>query len=124
MKSLLESINAKISRVVVSDLRENTYYAHIGLQLNGKKREIDARPSDAIALALRMKAPIFVEEEVMKKAAVADRQDAKERDLPAEDRLAKLNDDLESAVQDERYEDAARIRDEIRSLENKKTEIN
>ena len=117
MKNLLESIDVRISRVIVSDLRENTYYAQIGLQLNGKKREIDARPSDAIALALRMKAPIFVEEDVMKKAAVSDRQEAKEREIPAGERLVKLNDELKSAVEDERYEDAARIRDEIRSLE-------
>jgi bifunctional DNase/RNase len=117
MKNLLESIDVRISRVIVSDLRENTYYAQIGLQLNGKKREIDARPSDAIALALRMKAPIFVEEEVMKKAAVSDRQEVKEKEIPAAERLLKLNEDLKSAVDDERYEDAARIRDEIRSLE-------
>lgn len=120
MKNLLESIDVKISRVVVSALRENTYYAQIGLQLNGKKREIDARPSDAIALALRMKAPIFVEEEVMKKAAVSDRQEAKEREMPDDERLKKLNDELKSAVDDERYEDAARLRDEIRTLEQKK----
>ena len=119
MKNLLESIDVRISRVIVSDLRENTYYAQIGLQLNGKKREIDARPSDAIALALRMKAPIFVEEDVMKKAAVSDRQEVKERELPAGERLVRLNDELKSAVEDERYEDAARIRDEIRNLEQK-----
>jgi len=122
MKNLLESIDVQISRVIVSDLRENTYYAQIGLQLNGKKREIDARPSDAIALALRMKAPIFVEDTVMKKAAVSDRQEAKEREMPVEERLTKLNNELKIAVEDERYEDAARIRDEIRNLELKRKE--
>jgi bifunctional DNase/RNase len=116
MKNLLESLDAKVSRVVVTELRENTYYAKIGLQLDGKKREIDARPSDAIALALRMNAPIFVVEEVMKKAAVVDRQEAREREVPLEERIEELSAQLEGAVQEERYEDAARLRDEIRRL--------
>ncbi|MBC7186882.1 MAG: bifunctional nuclease family protein [Calditrichaeota bacterium] len=116
MKNLLESLDAKVSRVVVTELRENTYYAKIGLQLDGKKREIDARPSDAIALALRMNAPIFVVEEVMKKAAVVDRQEAREREVPLEERLEQLAAELEGAIQEERYEDAARLRDEIRKL--------
>jgi len=62
IKNLLESVEAKISRVVISDLRDNTYYALISMKQNGQTTDIDARPSDAIALALRMQAPIFVSE--------------------------------------------------------------
>lgn len=119
MKNLLESLDAKVSRVVVTELRENTYYAKIGLQLDGKKREIDARPSDAIALALRMNAPIFVVEEVMRKAAVVDRQETREREVPLEERIEELTAQMEGAIQEERYEDAARLRDEIRRLQAK-----
>ncbi len=119
MKNLLESLDAKVSRVVVTELRENTYYAKIGLQLDGKKREIDARPSDAIALALRMNAPIFVVEEVMRRAAVVDRQEAREREVPLEERIEELTAQMEGAIQEERYEDAARLRDEIRKLQAK-----
>ena len=86
----------------------------------GKKREIDARPSDAIALALRMMAPIFVKEEVMVKAAVTERHEGKEREVSIEERINHLDKELQKAVDEERYEDAARIRDEIHNLEKEK----
>ncbi|RKY82378.1 hypothetical protein DRP98_09075, partial [candidate division KSB1 bacterium] len=77
-----------------------------------------ARPSDAIALALRMRAPIFVDEEVMRKAAIQETAEEEEDKQKKElSRLEKLNLELERAVQEERFEDAARIRDEIRELE-------
>ncbi len=121
IKSLLDSVEAKISRVVVSDLRENTYYALISLKLNGHNSEIDARPSDAIALALRMHAPIFVEEEVMSKASVDEKETAGEEIARQElDELDRLELDMQKAIQDERYEDAARLRDEIRQLKEKR----
>jgi len=114
MKNLLETVGVHVTRVVVNDLRENTYYALISLKNNGIQQEVDARPSDAIALALRMHAPIFVEEEVMRKAAIPD---ASSEGEPEEmDRLEELNMELERAIREERYEDAARIRDEIRAL--------
>lgn len=124
MKNLLSSLDVEVSRVIVNDLRENTYYALISLKENGDQREIDARPSDAIALALRMSAPIFVDEEVMKKAAVAEREEEPELSLDSEDeqepsmadRLEQLNIDLRKAVRDERYEDAAKLRDQISEL--------
>ena len=118
IKSLLESVKAKISRVVVSDLRENTYYAVLSMKLNGQSTEIDARPSDAIALALRMHAPIFVSDEVMSKASVDDKE-IDEEDIAAAapvDALDRLELDMKKAVSDERYEDAAKLRDEIQEL--------
>ena len=121
IKNLLESISATISKIVVNDLRENTYFALLGLELNGQSQDIDARPSDAIALALRMQAPIFVEESVMKKASISEKEAAVEEsegELGPEDKLEQLNLDLRNAVQDERYEDAARIRDDIKQLKS------
>lgn len=119
IKNLLESIEVRISRVVVSDLRENTYYAMIGLKINGSNSEIDARPSDAIALALRMDSPIFVDEEVMRKASISEKEtemSSTPEELAPMDKLERLNLELEKAVNEERYEDAARIRDEINEL--------
>jgi bifunctional DNase/RNase len=117
MKNLLDSIDVAVSRVVVSDLRENTYYALIGIERNGKSRDIDARPSDAIALALRMRAPIFVAEDVMKKASVKEKgSERPTEEMPITDQLEGLNIELQKAVQDERYEDAAKLRDEIKKI--------
>jgi bifunctional DNase/RNase len=68
IKSILESVRARVLKVVVNDLRENTFFAMIHLQLGGAEITVDSRPSDAIALALRVSAPIFVAEEVVEKA--------------------------------------------------------
>ncbi|NIR52994.1 hypothetical protein GWO43_05690 [candidate division KSB1 bacterium] len=124
IKNLLESVEARVSRVIVSDLRENTYYALISLKLNGNNSEIDARPSDAIALALRMHAPIFVEEEVMTKASVNEKETAGGEEVATQDmdEVAKLELDMQKAINDERYEDAARLRDEIKTLKKKRQE--
>ncbi len=122
IKSLLESVKAKISRVVVSDLRENTYYAVLSMKLNGQSTEIDARPSDAIALALRMHAPIFVSDEVMSKASVDDKE-IDEEDIAAAapvDAMDRLELDMKKAISDERYEDAAKLRDEIQELKQQR----
>ncbi len=119
MKNLLETVGIKVSRIIVNDLRENTYYAVIDLRGNGSKKEVDARPSDAIALALRMHAPIFVDEEVMRKAAIRETAEEGEEELEGKsplDQLEELNQELERAVQEERFEDAARIRDKIKEL--------
>ena len=66
--SVLNTLGAKLNGIEVRDLRDNTYYAHLLLDRDGQSFEIDARPSDAIALALRMSAPIYVAEEVIHKA--------------------------------------------------------
>jgi bifunctional DNase/RNase len=72
MKNLLEEMGAQIERIVVCDLRENTFYATIYLQTTQKTIAIDSRPSDAIALALRTQSPIMVEESVIEGARNAE----------------------------------------------------
>ena len=62
LRNVIHDLNATVQKIVVCDLQENTFYALIYLRLNGDTLTIDARPSDAIALALRTRAPIFVEE--------------------------------------------------------------
>ncbi len=68
IKNILETIEARVVKVMVTDLKENTFYAVLHLQLGGSEYTVDSRPSDAIALALRVGAPIFVDEEVVRKA--------------------------------------------------------
>ena len=65
LKNVLESMDVKVNKVEICDLKNDTYYALIHMAYKGKKITVDARPSDAIALSLRMKTPIFVSENVM-----------------------------------------------------------
>ena len=68
LKNVIDDLNAHVERVVVCELKENTFYATIYLASKSGTRTIDARPSDAIALALRTQSPIYVEEAVMESA--------------------------------------------------------
>jgi uncharacterized protein len=72
LRNVIEDLKASVQKVVVCDLQENTFYALIYLSLNGDTLAIDARPSDAIALALRTRAPIFVEDTVIDNAKTVD----------------------------------------------------
>lgn len=68
IKNILETIEARVLKVMVTDLKENTFYAMLHLQAGGTEYTVDSRPSDAIALALRVGAPIYVDEDVVRKA--------------------------------------------------------
>ena len=83
IKSILETIDAQVVKVVVTDLRENTFFALLHLRFQGVEYTVDSRPSDAIALALRAAAPIYVEEEVFPKAGKM--EVAKEAEMKADD---------------------------------------
>jgi uncharacterized protein len=72
LKNVIADLRARIEKIVVSDLKENTFFALIYLSVNGEVMAVDARPSDAIALALRARAPIFVEEKVIDHAKTVD----------------------------------------------------
>jgi bifunctional DNase/RNase len=72
MKSMLDHLGVKVVKIEVNDLRDNTYFAVIHMEIDNKRMVIDSRPSDAIALALRAGASIFVEENVIKKSAKVD----------------------------------------------------
>jgi len=78
LKNLIEALHAKVERVVIHDLRDETYYARIYLKTRDGETDIDARPSDAIALALRTDAPIYVSEEVAARALQVNQQQADE----------------------------------------------
>lgn len=68
LKNVIDGIHAKVVKVVVNDLKENVYYALIYISINGTEITVDSRPSDAMALAIRVNAPIFVTEKVLKKS--------------------------------------------------------
>jgi hypothetical protein len=89
-KSLIEKLNGRVDRIVISDLRHNTFYARILMRRNGESLQVDSRPSDAIALALRLKVPIFIDETVLDKIAIGEKPPIKEEEI--EDFKKKLRD--------------------------------
>lgn len=70
LQSTIATLGATVSRIVVSDLTDDTFFAKIVLQVDGTSMEVDSRPSDALALAVRTEAPIFAHDEVIERAAV------------------------------------------------------
>ena len=120
--NLLDSIGVTIESVIISELKENTYYAIIRIQKDMETLEIDARPSDAIALAVRLGTNIFVNETVMDQAAyIPDDKESDDKNYlfkSATDNLDELKVQLKKAVDNEEYEKAARIRDQIKKLES------
>lgn len=88
MKTLLEAVKAEVERVDVTRIEEGTFYAEIMLRTTDGPLVLDARPSDAIALAARFDAPIWVSDDLLDEAGVADET---ETDVPEEDEEAKLN---------------------------------
>lgn len=116
IKNIIDSADLGIEKIVISDIRDNTYYATIWLKKGEKQLLIDARPSDAIAIALRVDSPIFISDEVMKKASVSHSSKEEEVDV----QLAQLKDELQNEVSKENYEKAAEIRDAIKKLEKMK----
>jgi len=95
LKNIMGLMNVKVNRVEVCDLKNNTYFAVIHINHNGKEMSIDARPSDALAISLRMGAPIFVAEDVIKKSSqveiTAEPEDTSEQGKRWQEILEKLN---------------------------------
>jgi bifunctional DNase/RNase len=128
LKQLVENLGASVIEIVVNELKENTFYAKIVLEISGLTNEIDARPSDAIALAVRTYAPIFVNESVMEAAAFVPSEenetseqnfsefDNEKKPLTKEAQLATMQDKLREALENEEYERAAKLRDEIKRI--------
>jgi hypothetical protein len=78
IKNLLETLSAQVDKIVITELKNSTFFALIHLNVQGTIIEVDSRPSDAIAIALRAEAPIFVDEEVISKAKKIDLKEAGE----------------------------------------------
>jgi len=121
MKTIIDSLGVELSEVTISELKDGTFYAK--LIFDGQ--EIDSRPSDAIALAVRAGVPIFVSEKVMEDAAFLPENEAADKQIPpaAQSKdpklraLETLRGQLKEAIEKEDYERAAKLRDEVRRLE-------
>jgi hypothetical protein len=125
LRDLLEQVGGEVVAVVISELRDGTFYARVRFVHDGEERELDSRPSDAVALAVRVDAPIYVSDEVLSEAGLPADQDAigelseAGEEAPAEEpvtELEKKQSQLEKAIADENYEKAAQLRDEIQRL--------
>ena len=148
INSIFQKCNIRLVNIIIDNVHLDTYYSKLVIEHNGKNEFVDARPSDAIALALRFQVSIFVEEHVIEKAGIIiedngskelemksgipnnyqvfdkeansenKRRDIKlnnENGVKTKDEIQKL---LEQAVKEERYEDAAKYRDELNNLNN------
>lgn len=130
LKNVIDNLGATVIEVIVDELRENTFFAKIVLDVSSLTNEIDARPSDAIAIAVRTHAPIYVSEAVMEAAAFFPAEES-EKDFTDKDfstgekehipktkeaKLASLQNKLREAINAEEYERAAKIRDAIQKL--------
>jgi bifunctional DNase/RNase len=70
LRSVIDTLGAKVNFITVNDLKNDTFFAKITLDVNGGQLEVDSRPSDALALAVRVEAPIYVEDSVLDKAGI------------------------------------------------------
>ena len=97
---ILMQLDAQVVRVAVTELRESTFYAQVTIQQDGSEIEVDSRPSDAIALAVRAEAPIFVADEVIEESAIEfEGEEINDADLERE--VSKFRSFLESVTPDE-----------------------
>lgn len=137
IKNLITNLSAEVSEIIIDELRDNTFYAKITLELSGFSNQVDSRPSDAIALAVRTKSPIFVAESVMINASFVPEDEEEEEEtkdfledeietdepeikstgkLSLEGKIAILEEQLRELIEKEDYERAAVVRDEINRL--------
>ena len=126
LKNMVISFDSKVEKVVVSELKEGTFFAKIVYSKNGDNIELDARPSDAIALAIRFNATILVHEDVLDEAGIESDESSRGGMAPASGKesvsekelsgIEKLENELKTAIETENYEKAAKIRDQIQKL--------
>jgi len=126
MRNIIDTFAVSLNEVCINELRDGTFYAKLTIEGLSDTQEIDSRPSDAIALAVRYGAPIFVGEEVLNEAGVMseDEEEVEEaavKEEPEEfkqplSKLEELQSLLKAAIEQEDYEKAAKLRDDIRKL--------
>lgn len=126
MRNIIDMFAVSLNEVCINELRDGTFYAKLTIEGLSETQEVDSRPSDAIALAVRYGAPIFVGEEVLNEAGVVSEDDdetedplTKEESAPVKRSISKLEQlqtSLKEAIEKEDYEKAAKIRDDIRKM--------
>jgi hypothetical protein len=140
LANIIKNLHAVVNEVVITELKENTFFAKIIFEISGLTNEVDSRPSDAIALAVRLGVPIYIHEKVMDIASfIPSSEEQKEMKDEFEDslddeieelkqdeqsssssemKIASLQDQLRDAIEKEDYERAAKLRDEINKTQN------
>ena len=116
---LIKEVEANLVAVRITSLEEGVFYAT--LDINGKitgKRSVDSRPSDAIAVGLRMQAPIMIAEKLFDEAGIENEDEDTPGETSASLSVKELEDRLQVAVEGEKYEVAAKIRDQIKELKH------
>jgi uncharacterized protein len=141
--TVLENLESSVNRVEITSLKEGTYFAKLILESGGAEIAVDARPSDCLALAVRVKCPIYIDEAVVDEAGISVKMvEEKNRELkqgdailrapeepetaavpeaspmPPDAEMAGLRKALDAAIEEENYEEAAKLRDRIRELES------
>lgn len=126
MRNIIDTFAVSLNEVCINELRDGTFYAKLMIEGLSDIQEVDSRPSDAIALAVRYGAPIFVGEEVLNEAGVVSGEDddIEESDIKEEVKQIKkplskkelLQSSLKEAIEKEDYEKAAKLRDDIKKL--------
>jgi len=114
---LIDEIDANLVAVRITNIEDGVFYA--SLDINGEttgKRSIDSRPSDAIAIGLRMKAPIMISDELFEEAGLSESEFVSSNSSDKVLSVKELEDRLQIAVDNEKYEVAAKIRDQINDL--------
>lgn len=101
LKNAIERLGGTISHILINDLRNQVFHATLFVDVDGDVKEIDCRPSDSIALAVRAKAPIFVEEHVMEEAGILPEPDMQEEGEGAEESLDAFSDFVDTLDFDE-----------------------
>lgn len=128
LKNLIDNLGATVLEIIIDELRDNTFYAKIVIDVATLTNEIDSRPSDAIAIAVRAEVPIYVAESVLQTAAFIPSEEPFEPPVKEEktgeykvpkvkeNKLATLQNQLREALEKEEYERAAKLRDEIKKM--------
>jgi bifunctional DNase/RNase len=131
LRDTFEELEVEVTEVVIDELREGTFFAKVRYRHNGDEHQLDSRPSDAVALAVRVDAPIYVAPMVLDEAGIvaedesgissitqqAEDASAQEEEEPSGTELERKQKQLEKAVEEENYERAAELRDEIQQLQ-------
>jgi len=120
--NMLKMLHATLESIIITELKDNTYYAILRLVKDSEIIEVDSRPSDAIALAVRLGSSIYVNDQVMNEASYipeeSNEPDKKYIFKTSADEIEELKKNLQKAVESEEYEKAAQIRDQIKRLES------
>jgi len=128
-KKIVEALGGQLVEVVIDELRDNTFFAKMIFELSSLSQEIDARPSDAIAMSVRFRCPIFANARILDEAGFIPNADEDEssiglpiekkqapKKITRENKIVQLQTQLREALEKEDYERAAKLRDELKRM--------